>query len=265
MLVKFAELSTNLLAVVDVVVPLVASPPPCGSVGELVVAFQVPINLKPPAKVLTCDCTFPKAVSIESEANTDEAVGDANPVKTFPVTELLSKVTAPLTSLLPLKLEIVVVASPVKDIFLAVSNMVALAEFTFIELGKLKVIVWLVPVVVIWFDVPTIFNAWLFKITAPLPESAVKSKSEALSKLFTNSVVATLVELSEVGCVVAVEWLGITIPPELNEKEIPVPDAVVTIWFVVPVIAKVSVFNITAPVPLSPLKSKSLALFKLFT
>ena len=264
-LVKVAELSTNLSAVVDVVVPSVASPPPCGKVGALVVAFQVPINLKPPARVFTWDWTFPKAVSIESDANTDEAVGAVNPVNTFPVTEALSKVTAPLTSVLPLKLAMVVVASPVKDIFLAVSKIVAVAEFTFIELGKLSVIVCPVPAVVIWLAVPTMFNASVFNITAPLPVSAVKSKSEPASKESTYSVVANLVELFPALWVVAVEALGKTTPAEFKAKEIPVPEATVTISFVVPVMAKVSLFNITAPVPESPVKSKSLALFKLFT
>ena len=38
--------------------------------------------------------------------------------------------------------------------------------------------------------------------------------------------------------------------------------ATVSIWLVVPVIAKTCVFKVTSPVPLSPLKSKSLAASK---
>jgi hypothetical protein len=48
------------------------------------------------------------------------AVGAANPVRTFPVTELLSNVTAPDTLELPSKLEIVPEASPVREMSLAV-------------------------------------------------------------------------------------------------------------------------------------------------
>ena len=42
-------------------------------------------------------------------------------------------------------------------------------------------------------------------------------------------------------------------------------DALVIIWFEVPVTAKVCAFKLTSPVPLSPLKSKSLPASKLST
>ena len=79
---------------------------------------------------------FPNASRIVSLAKILEAVGDAKPVSTFPVTELLSNVTAPDTSELPLKLEIVAEASPVREMSLAVCRIVADAEFTLIELGS---------------------------------------------------------------------------------------------------------------------------------
>ena len=48
------------------------------------------------------------------------------------------------------------------------------------------------------------FNVCVLRLTSPVPESPVMSKSEALSKPFTYAVVATFAELSEDACVVAV-------------------------------------------------------------
>ncbi len=110
MLVKEAELSTNLFAVVDVVVPFAASPPPSLKTGEFVSASQEPINLNPPANPFTCDCSFPNPSTIVSVAKTELAEGEVNPVNTLLVTELLSNVTEPLTLLVPSTLDIVPVA-----------------------------------------------------------------------------------------------------------------------------------------------------------
>ena len=58
----------------------------------------------------TCDCSFPKPSTIVSVAKTELAEGEVNPVNTLLVTELLSKVTAPLTLPVPSTLDIVPVA-----------------------------------------------------------------------------------------------------------------------------------------------------------
>ena len=184
-LVKFWPDWINLFVAVPVVVPESASPPPLARVGLFVEAFHVPINLRPPAKVLIWLCAFPNACKIESLAKMFEAVGDAKPVSTFPVTESLSNVTAPDTFELPSKLLIVAVAWPVREMSLAVCSAVADAEFTLIELGRFNCNCWLLAVVSIWLAVPITLNVWVLSVTSPVPVSPEKSKSEALSKLFT--------------------------------------------------------------------------------
>ena len=110
---------------------------------------------------------------------------------------------------------------------------------------KANVTVWPLPVVVIWFAVPAKVNAWLFNSTEPPPLPVRKSKSCESSILLAKAVVATLVELSEEACVVAVEPSGKTTPAVGNFKFItPILPAtavaVVSIWLAVPVILKSS-------------------------
>ena len=187
--VKFAELSTSLFVVVLVVVPLAASLPPETKTGELLVAFQAPWNWSPFAIPLIWDCNFPKPSKIESVAKTVAAAGVGNPVNTFPVTELLSNVTAPLTGCVPFTFKSVPVASPVTDKLLAVSQAVAVSALPCKSLcigdGKLKVTAWFNTVDVIWFAVPKILRLCVFKFTSPTVEPSVISKSDAASKVST--------------------------------------------------------------------------------
>ena len=71
--------------------------------------------------------------------------------------------------------------------------------------------------------------------------------------------------LSPEVCVVATEPSGIVTPVDNKEISSPWFEAAVVIWFAVPVTAKLSVFKLTSPVPLSPLKSKSEAASKVST
>ena len=64
-----------------------------------------------------------------SVAKTLAAEGEGNPVNTFAVTELLSKVIAALTFNVPSTPERVAVAYPVKDRSLGVAQAVAVSEF----------------------------------------------------------------------------------------------------------------------------------------
>ena len=97
--------------------------------------------------------TFPNASRIVSAGSIFPAAGVGSPVKTFAVTAEFNKVTAPLTLPLPSTLDIVPVASLVKDKSLAVCQAVAVSAFpvkspvtfpvtfTFIVEGKLIVAV----------------------------------------------------------------------------------------------------------------------------
>ena len=124
---KVCPVCISLFADALVVVPAAASLPPDPKTGELVSAFQEPINLKPPANPFICDCSFPIPSTIESVAKTLAAAGVGNPVNTLPVTELLSNVIAPLSFDVPSILDIIPVASPVTDKSLDVSQAVAVS------------------------------------------------------------------------------------------------------------------------------------------
>ena len=152
---KFWLESINLKAVVaPSVVPASTSPPPLVKVGVLVAASQDPLKIKPLEIEFIWDCTFPNASSIVSEGSIFPAAGVGSPVRTFATTAEFNKVTAPLTLLVPSTLEIVPVASLVKDKSLAVSHLVAVSAFpvkspvtfpvtfTTIVEGKLIVAVW---------------------------------------------------------------------------------------------------------------------------
>ena len=71
-------------------------------------------------------------------------------------------------------------------------------------LGNCKLNPWLEALDSIWLAVPVIAKVWALRFTSPVPESPLKSKSEALSKPLTYAVVATFVELSVDAWVVAV-------------------------------------------------------------